>query len=90
MFYFLIHLDNIKKINSIINMMVMKFFLKYLHISFFRSSVKPETETFLNELNAIQPPNSSAVVWEAKNLSRNLEEYFDAVIITIPVPQFLG
>ena len=52
--------------------------------------MKPETKTFLNELNAVEPQNSSDVVWEAQNHGRNLKEYFDAVILTIPVPQFLG
>jgi hypothetical protein len=48
----------------------------------------------LNELNVLsQPPNTSSqqnILWEAQNLTQNLRENFDAVIVTIPVPQFLG
>lgn len=61
---------------------------------FKRSGIQPQTDLMLNELNVIsQPPESSSqqsILWEAQNLTQNLRENFDAVIVTIPVPQFLG
>ena len=63
-------------------------------IFLFRSGIQPQTDVMLNELNVLsQPPDTSSqqnILWEAQNLTQNLRENFDAVIVTIPVPQFLG
>jgi len=61
---------------------------------FKRSGIQPQTDVMLNELNVLyQPPDTCSqqnILWEAQNLTQNLRENFDAVIVTIPVPQFLG
>lgn len=61
---------------------------------FKRSGIQPETDVMLNELNVISTPTDSpsekTMLWEANHLSKNLRDNFDAVILTIPVPQFLG
>jgi len=57
---------------------------------FARSEIQAVTDMFLHKLDMINIDDTEKKVWQAVNIDNDIKQLFDAVIFTIPVPQYMN